>query len=41
MAIISPFLRKEINMQTDVAILAGGWFWGVHELLRKLDGVIR
>ncbi|EFE7254398.1 TPA: peptide-methionine (S)-S-oxide reductase MsrA [Yersinia enterocolitica] len=27
-------------MQTDVAILAGGCFWGVHELLRKLDGVI-
>lgn len=27
-------------MKTDVAILAGGCFWGVQELLRKLDGVI-
>ena len=27
-------------MKTEVAILAGGCFWGVQELLRKLDGVI-
>lgn len=27
-------------MKTDVAILAGGCFWGVQELLRKLDGVV-
>lgn len=28
-------------MKTDVAILAGGCFWGVQELIRKLDGVVR
>lgn len=27
-------------MKTEVAILAGGCFWGVQELVRKLDGVI-
>ena len=27
-------------MKTDVAILAGGCFWGVQELIRKLDGVV-
>lgn len=27
-------------MKTDVAILAGGCFWGMQDLLRKLDGVI-
>ncbi|BBQ86736.1 hypothetical protein WP3W18E02_P21500 (plasmid) [Klebsiella sp. WP3-W18-ESBL-02] len=27
-------------MKTDVAILAGGCFWGVQELIRKLNGVV-
>jgi peptide-methionine (S)-S-oxide reductase len=27
-------------MTTETAILAGGCFWGVQDLLRKLDGVI-
>lgn len=27
-------------MKTDVAILAGGCFWGVQELIRNLDGVV-
>lgn len=27
-------------MKTDIAILAGGCFWGVQELLRKMEGVI-
>lgn len=27
-------------MKTNVAILAGGCFWGVQELVRQLDGVI-
>lgn len=27
-------------MKTDVAILAGGCFWGVQQQLRKLDGVV-
>ncbi|HID7484214.1 TPA: peptide-methionine (S)-S-oxide reductase MsrA [Morganella morganii] len=28
-------------MKTDVAILAGGCFWGMQELIRKQDGVVR
>src|SRR3546814_11258019 len=27
-------------MATEKAILAGGCFWGVQELLRKMDGVV-
>ena len=27
-------------MSTETAILAGGWFWGVQDLLRKMDGVV-
>src|SRR6204780_1769064 len=27
-------------MTTEKAILAGGWFWGVQDLIRKLPGVI-
>lgn len=27
-------------MKADVAILAGGCFWGIQELLRKLNGVV-
>src|ERR1700757_2987422 len=26
--------------ETEKAILAGGWFWGVQGLIRKLDGVV-
>jgi peptide-methionine (S)-S-oxide reductase len=26
--------------QTEVAVLAGGWFWGVEEILRDVPGVI-
>src|SRR4051794_41889387 len=34
--------RKESDMSehTETAILAGGCFWGVQELLRRRDGVI-
>ena len=27
-------------MSTETAILAGGCFWGVQDLLRKMDGVV-
>jgi peptide-methionine (S)-S-oxide reductase len=37
----SGFQRKEEHMaENETAILAGGCFWGVQDLVRKLDGVI-
>src|SRR3954469_17615418 len=32
--------RSEMGENTETAILAGGCFWGVQELLRRRDGVI-
>src|SRR4051794_41857821 len=32
--------RSEMSENTETAILAGGCFWGVQELLRRRDGVI-
>jgi len=29
------------SVKTETAILAGGCFWGMEELLRKLDGVVK
>lgn len=31
--------RKDITMNKEIAILAGGCFWGVEELFRQLKGV--
>ncbi|MEK6608395.1 MAG: bifunctional methionine sulfoxide reductase B/A protein [Myxococcota bacterium] len=33
--------RRGVAAEHEVAILAGGCFWGMEELLRKLDGVVR
>jgi peptide-methionine (S)-S-oxide reductase len=35
-----PAPLKEISMNTETAILAGGCFWGMQDLIRKLPGVI-
>ena len=31
---------KEIKMTDQIAILAGGCFWGMQDLIRKYDGVL-
>jgi methionine-S-sulfoxide reductase len=36
----APGSADPITDQTEVAIIAGGCFWGMEELLRKIDGVI-
>src|SRR3954471_23707397 len=38
----APTLQKDLAMAatTERAILAGGCFWGVQDLLRRYDGVI-
>jgi len=33
-------MLRAMKESTDVAVLAGGCFWGVEELLRKIPGVI-
>src|SRR5689334_10171040 len=32
--------NRSTNMATERAVLAGGCFWGVQELIRKMPGVI-
>jgi peptide-methionine (S)-S-oxide reductase len=37
----APFQkRKAMTMQTETAILAGGCFWGMEQLLRRIPGVL-
>ena len=38
----SPSSKEEVNAvaNTETAIIAGGCFWGMEELLRKIDGVL-
>jgi peptide-methionine (S)-S-oxide reductase len=37
---IAAAIRKGINMKQETAILAGGCFWGMQDLIRKMPGVL-
>ena len=41
---LAPFVKAGLikpHAQTETAILAGGCFWGMQEILRKIPGVIK
>jgi len=40
MILLFQITFKELTMKQEKAILAGGCFWGMQELIRKLPGVI-
>lgn len=40
LVLFPAFQKKEIKMKTEEVILAGGCFWGVQDLIRKIPGVI-
>ena len=37
---VEPVERIDMSEQTETAIIAGGCFWGMEDLLRKIDGVV-